>query len=89
MASNEPESDDREEFPVLYSQQVLVGSSFYDFSLVFLQESYRGSRPVANVALPPATAKHLVQLLADAVAAWEEANGEIALPPADPVEMEA
>lgn len=69
------------EFPVLYSQQVLVGASFYDFSLVFFQESFRGSEPVANVALPPAAAKQLAALLQDAVARFEEEHGEIALPP--------
>ena len=71
------------EFPVIYSQQAMVGVSFYDFSMVFFQESYKGTNPVANVTMPPAAAKHLAGVLADYVAAYEETYGEIPAPPAE------
>lgn len=87
MSENSPgarEPDETPDLPVLYSQQAMVGVSFYDFSLVFFQESFRGNHPVANVTLPPAAAKQLAETLADYVEAYEEEYGEIALPPSAP-----
>jgi len=81
QSSDGPE--DEAEFPVLYSQQVMVGASFYDFSLVFFQESFRGNQPVANVALPPAAAKKLAQVLGEYVGMYEENFGVIRRPPED------
>lgn len=69
------------DFPVVYSQQAMVGVSFYDFSLVFFQESYKGTNPVANVTMPPVAAKHLAGVLADYVSAYEKSYGEIPAPP--------
>lgn len=68
------------EFPTLYAQEVVVGSSFYDFSLVFIQSSIRGKQPVTSVTLPPAVAKQLAGLLTANVARYEENFGEIKIP---------
>jgi hypothetical protein len=83
-ANAEPEEEARAEddFPILYSQQAMVGVSFYDFSLVFFQESYRGNHPVANIAIPPAAAKLLAETLSEYVETYEAEYGEIRLPPA-------
>ena len=68
------------EFPTLYAQEAIVGSSFYDFSLVFIQNSIRGKNPVASVTFPPAMAKQLASLLQSNVERYEQAYGEIKLP---------
>jgi hypothetical protein len=75
------EDEEAVDSPVFYSQQAMVGVSFYDFSLVFFQESFAGSRPVANVTMPPAAAKLLAETLGDYVDAYEERYGAIRLPP--------
>ncbi len=61
----------------------MVGVSFYDFSLVFFQDSYKGTKPVANITIPPAAAKQLSQTLQEYIEAYEENYGDIALPPED------
>lgn len=86
-ASSEPE-EVPDDFPLFYAQQVMVGTSFYDLSLVFIQDSFKGSRPVAGITLPPAAAKHLAHLLNENVRAYEEQMGEIALPPEPEPEAE-
>ncbi len=68
------------EFPTLYAQEAIVGSSFYDFSLVFIQNSIRGKIPVASVTFPPAMAKQLASILQSNVERYEQAYGEIKLP---------
>lgn len=75
---DQPEQDD---FPVLYSQEVLVGTSFHDVSLVFFQDSYKGNRVVANVTLPPAVARQLQESLREALEQYEQDFGPVALPP--------
>lgn len=76
-----PAEGESGDYPVVYAQQVMVGASFFDFSLVFFQESFRGNLPVANITLPPATAKNLARVLGEYVANYEKQFQEIRLPP--------
>ena len=68
------------EFPTHYAQEAIVGSSFYDFSLVFIQNSIRGKNPVASITFPPAMAKQLASILQSNVERYEQTYGEIKLP---------
>ncbi len=68
------------DFPAFYAQEAIVGSSFYDFSFVFIQNSIKGKLPVASITFPPAVAKQLASILSANVARYEKLNGEIKLP---------
>lgn len=71
----------REDFPNYYSQEALVGSSFYDFSIVFFHNSVQGKKAVAGVTMPPTMAKQLAALLQENVRRYEDMFGEIRMPP--------
>ena len=70
-----------EDFPTFYSQEALVGSSFYDFSVVFFRNNIQGKKAVAGVTFPPTMAKQLAALLHENVRRYEEMFGEIRMPP--------
>lgn len=69
------------ECPMFYGQEVKVGWSSFDFSIVLVQNGFNGSRPVANVVLPPATAKALAKRLNTTIAQFEETHGAISVAP--------
>ena len=69
------------DFPIFYAQEAVVGSSYYDFSLVFIQNSIRGKDAVASVTVPPAMAKQLASILQSNIERYEENFGEKKLTP--------
>ena len=68
------------DFPTHYAQEAVIGSSFYDFSLVFIQNSIKGKIPVTSVTFPPAVAKQIASILQANIERYEEAFGEIKVP---------
>lgn len=65
------------DFPTHYAQEAVIGSSFYDFSLVFIQNSIKGKVPVTSITFPPAVAKQIASILQANIQRYEEVYGEI------------
>jgi len=69
-----------EDFPTHYAQEAVIGTSFFDFSLVFIQNSIKGKTPVTSVTFPPAVAKQIASILQSNIERYEETFGEIKVP---------
>ena len=79
MTKNENENNLNIEIPEVYSNEVMINTSPFEFEITLglSSSNYQGVKPVANLRMSPQFAKEIAKVLVEKINVYQDSYGKI------------